>query len=313
MGHHHDHGTGGHDHHHHIPDNFNKAFFVSIVLNLGFTIIEAVYAILANSMSLLADAGHNLGDVLGLVFAWIASLLLHKSANAIYSYGYKKATIIASLVNALILFGTCGILGYESIVKLFSPDTVRAVDIIIVAAIGVVINGTTAFMFIRGAKDDLNIKGAYLHLLFDALVSVGVVVVGTAMLIGVNVFPEYKEYWYRLDPVAGVIITIIIIIGTWSLLRDSFKLILDGVPSNIDLPKVKNYLSSINGVIEVHDLHVWGLSTKENAMTCHLVIENDDINSKKHHEIEHYLKENFNIEHITIQVEKESAYCHSAC
>lgn len=307
----HNHGHDGHDHP--TPDNFNKAFFVSIILNLAFTIIEAIYAIFANSMSLLADAGHNFGDVLGLIFAWIASLLLQKSASSMYSYGYKKATVIASLLNALILFFTCGILGYESVVKLFDPDTVRALDIIIVAAIGVVINGATAFMFIRGAKDDLNIKGAYLHLMYDALVSVGVVIVGIAMMIGVNVAPEYKEYWYRLDPIAGILITIIIILGTWSLLRDSFKLVLDGVPTGIDLMSIKDYFQSIEGVVSVHDLHVWGLSTKENALTCHLVVKDNEIDSKIHHEIEHHLKSNYKIEHITIQVEKDSAYCHSHC
>lgn len=297
MGHHHH----DHNHHHHAPESFNLAFGLAVFLNLGFTIIEATYAIMANSMGLLADAGHNLGDVLGLVLAWIASWLLTKKPTDRYSYGYKRTTIIAAIINALILVGTSVIIAYESIFKLFHPVQVHEVIVMVVAAIGIFINGGTALMFIRGSKEDLNIKGAFLHLAADALISVGVVIAGAIIL---------YTGWLRLDPIVGLMIVVSILVGTWGLLRDSINLLMDAVPHAIDRKKVKQYLRKIPGVTAVHDLHIWGLSTKESALTAHLVMPGKMLSNEDYHRINHDLKHNHKIDHVTIQVEQtDSELC----
>jgi len=293
MGHHHDHG---HSHSHdHAPDTFNLAFGVSVGLNLAFTLIEAIYAISANSMSLLADAGHNLGDVLGLLFAWGASWLVTKGVTKKFSYGYKRTTILAAILNSLILVGTSAIIAYESIHKLIHPAHVHELTVIIVALIGIFINGGTALLFMRGRKDDLNIKGAFLHLAYDALISFGVVVTGIIIL---------YTGWMWLDPVVGLGIVVLILLGTWGLLRDSTNLLLDAVPHNIDRKKVLTFLENLDGVTAVHDLHIWGLSTKEAALTCHLVMPKRCFTDKNYRELHHDLAHNFNINHSTIQIEK---------
>lgn len=298
MGHNHEggcgHGHGG-GHHHPAPDKFNLAFGISIIANLGFTMLEVVYAYLAHSTSLLADAAHNLGDVLGLIFAWIAALLLAKSASAKFSYGFKRTTIIASLTNAIILLLSTVLIIREAIEKFIHPAPIVATDVMIVAFIGILINGGTALLFMRGRHDDLNIKGAFLHLAYDALVSLGVVIAAVVI---------YYTGWEPLDPIVGLIIGAMIIWGTWGLLKDSLKLIMDGVPSHIDLPEVMAYLKSVAGVKNVHDLHIWGLSTKENALTAHLVMPEKRLSDDDRHEIEHHLKEKFKIDHVTIQIEK---------
>lgn len=288
---------------HPAPKHFNTAFALAVALNLGFTIIEAIYAIAANSMSLLGDAAHNLGDVLGLLLAWGASWLLTKPSGIRYSYGYKRTTIIAALINALILVGTGFLIGYESILKLMNPEPTRELTVIIVATVGILINGGTALLFIRGSKEDLNIKGAYLHLAIDALISVGVVLTGILILF---------TNWQWLDSMVGLVIVIVIFYSTWELLRDSVLLLLDAVPANIEYQAVEQYFTQLSGVDSIHDLHIWGLSTKEIALTAHLVMPKRRLSDHDYLEINQTLKTKFNIDHVTLQIEQghEDALCH---
>lgn len=290
MGHHHEHHPG----HHHGGQNFTLAFALSVGLNFGFTCIEAIYAIYANSMGLLADAGHNLGDVMGLLLAWGANYLLTKPATARYSYGYKRTTILASIVNALLLVATCTLITYESVGKLLHPVVIQEKIVIIVAAIGIIINGGTALLFIQGHKKDLNIQSAFLHLASDALISLGVLIAGVIIL-------KTNAYW--VDPIIGLLIVIAILWGTWGLLRHSINLILDAVPYGIDIKGVSSYLKQLPGVEKIHDLHIWGLSTNEVALTAHLIAPEGGFNSRQYAEISHELHERFKIHHVTIQVE----------
>ena len=296
--HSHDHHDHGHDHGHHhpTPQNFTFAFALAIALNLAFTLIQASYAFYAHSMSLLADAGHNLGDVLGLSISAIAMWLLARKATDKYSYGFKRTTILAALINALILLSAIAIILTESIHKLFDPQVVNEKVVIIVALVGIVVNGGTALLFMRG-HDDLNVRAAFLHLLSDALVSFGVVVTGALLL---------WTHWWWLDPVVGILIAITIFLGTWRLLRQSMDMILDAVPHNIDRPSIERYLLSEPNIIAIHDLHIWGLSTKETALTAHLLVAEQPVFTdaqlhKMHHELEHHFK----IKHSTLQIEHQ--------
>jgi len=290
-------------HHHHGPDTYHRAFAWAVGLNLAFVIIEAVYAILANSMSLLADAGHNLGDVLGLVFAWIASWLMTRQAGERFSYGHRKTSIMAALVNALLLVATSALIAYESIRKLIYPQVVDEMTVIIVALIGIVINGGTAILFMRGRHDDLNIKGAFLHLAYDALISLGVVLTGLLIL-------WTGLYW--LDPMVGLLIVVAIMFGTYGLLRDSWNLMLDAVPRNIDQDAVRQYLEQLPGVESIHDLHIWGLSTRESALTAHLFMPERALSDDELSEVNDRLHD-MGIEHVTLQVERsEQALCRQA-
>ncbi len=298
MHHHsHDHAHHDHGHHHAPPQSFNFAFGIAVLLNFGFTAFQAVYALLAGSMSLLADAAHNFGDVFGLVLAWGASWLLTLPARKRYSYGFKRTTIIAALANALILVATSALITYESIFKLLHITPVNAHIVIVVALIGIVINGGTALLFMKGAHDDLNIKGAFLHLLGDALISIGVVV--AAVLIAFT-----HQMW--IDPLMGLFIVAIILWGTWGLLRNSIALILDAVPHYIDYHGIEEYLKKIPGVRAVHDLHIWGLSTKEVALTVHLIMPEAKLTDADYEAINVALKQQFRIDHATIQVEAGS-------
>jgi cobalt-zinc-cadmium efflux system protein len=288
-----------HDHDHDVSDVSSWAFIIAIVANLAFTIVQASFAVIAHSSSLLADAGHNLGDVLGLVLAWIAMLLLRKKASTNFSYGLKKTTILASITNSLILVATCAIIAVDAIEKFMHPGYVQAEDIMIVAAIGIVVNAGTALLFVKGSKDDLNIKGAFLHLAFDALVSFGVVIAGGLILLT-------HQTW--IDPVAGLMIVAVILYGTFSLLRDSLKLVMDGVPTGIDSLAVKRFLESAPGVIALHDLHIWALSTKENALTAHLICPNGMTDAARE-KLSHTLSHDFKIHHTTIQVETQENHC----
>jgi cobalt-zinc-cadmium efflux system protein len=289
--HHHDHQHG---HHHHAPQSFNLAFAIAVTFNFLFTLFQIGFAFLANSMSLMADAIHNFGDVFGLILAWGANWLLTKPARKRYSYGYKRTTILAALTNALILVGTSAIITYESIYKLLHISAVNEVTVIIVAVVGIVVNASTAFLFLRGAHDDLNIKGAFLHLLGDALISLGVVV--SAIVI-------FYTQWTWLDPLMGLFIVMIIMWGTWGLLRDSVRLILDAIPHYIDQQGVQLYLQQLPGVAAVHDLHIWGLSTKEIALTAHLIMPHERLTDAHFAEINDVLKKEFRIDHATLQVE----------
>lgn len=296
--------TTNHKHHHHehshaqhAPASFNLAFGIAVGLNLLFTIFQVIYAFVASSMGLLADAVHNFGDVFGLVLAWGASILLTLPARKRYSYGFKRTTILAALTNAIILVATSAIIAFESVYKLLNLTEVNGKIVIIVAFIGIFVNGGTALLFMRGAHDDLNIKGAFLHLLSDALISIGVVVGGIIIL-------YTGKMW--VDPLIGLMIVAIILWGTWGLLSNSVSLILDAIPHHIDQDAVEDYLKSIPGVATVHDLHIWGLSTKEVALTAHLVMPTSMLTDADHDEINLALKQNFRIDHVTIQVEKGS-------
>jgi len=295
MGHSHHHHHDGHGHHHHAPPNNGKAFFIATLLNFLFVIAETTYALLAHSMSLLADAGHNLGDVAGLALAWGASWLLTRPASERYSYGYKKTTILAALANALLLTLATGIIAYESIVRLFQPQPVTEHIIMIVATLGIFINGGTALLFIKNQKDDLNVKSAFIHLAGDAALSLGVVITGAVI---------FYTHCLWLDPLIGLVLAITILGTSIGLMRDSVNLVLDAVPRHINQHKVKSYLTSIKGVTAVHDLHIWGLSTNEVALTAHLIMPDAILSDEDFHHISHELKHHFHIDHTTLQVER---------
>jgi len=258
---HHDHGHG-HHHHHHAPGNFDRAFAIGAALNAGFVVAEIAAGVVANSVALLADAMHNLGDVAGLLLAWAAAILARRAPTARRSYGWGRFSILAALSNAMLLMLAVGAIGWEAIGRLRTPEPVAEGIVVWVAAIGIAINLGTALLFMRGRTGDLNIRGAFLHMLGDAAVSAGVVV--AALLVG----------WTGLtwiDPVASLVIVIVITVGTWDLLRQSAALSLDAVPAAIAPDKVQAALRALPGIREVHDLHIWGLSTTETALTAHLV------------------------------------------
>lgn len=293
--HSHDHHGHSHGHgHSHEVKSFNSAFAIAVTVTLIYTFSEAGYAFYANSMSLLADAVHNLGDALGLILAWIANWLLTIPARKRYSYGFKRTTIIASLANAFILVATSAVIGYESINKLINVTAIDETVVIIVGIIGVFVNAGTSMLFMRGVKDDINIKGAFLHLMADALILVGVVI--SAIII------RYTN-WHWIDPVVSLAIVGIVLWGTWGLLRDSANLIMDAIPRYIDHVGVRDYLDSLPGVTAVHDLHIWGLSTREVALTAHLVMPERPLTDADHKKINELLHSKFNIDHVTIQVE----------
>lgn len=262
-----------------------------------------MFAYLSNSTSLLADAFHNLGDVLSLVLAWVATSLMKRAPTMKATYGLKKTSILSALANGILLVFTCGIIATEAMYKLFSPAEIQAVSVMIVAGIGIVINFSTALLFMRGT-DDLNIKSAYLHLFYDALISVGVVV--SAALI-------YFTGWLWIDPVVGLLIAVIILKGTWSLFVNSFRLIIDGVPENISWSAVSEFLLAKPGVDGFHDLHIWAMSTQENAMSVHLYMPEIELNDESRMEWTEQLRHEFSIQHVTIQVEKTQSACNDNC
>ena len=290
--------SAGHDHHH-APASFNAAFAIGIGLNIAFVAVEAFYGWKIDSLALLADAGHNLSDVVGLVLAWGGALAGKLRPDARHTYGWKRASILAAFVNALLLLVAMGSLAWEAVHRLQSPQPVEGVTIMVVAGIGIVINTATALLFMRGRESDLNIRGAFLHMAADALVSAGVVVAGgLALWFG----------WSWLDPVASLVIAAIIVVGTWSLFRQSLHLLFDGVPDSVDLHAVQALLEALPGVARVHDLHVWAMGSAEIAMTAHLVMPEGggDDAFLKHATDE--LHEHFEIRHVTLQVVRE-AFC----
>ena len=294
--HHHDHehGHSAGAHGHGIPANMNRAFAIGVALNLGFVGVEAVYGVLANSLALLADAGHNFSDVVSLLFAWGAATMAKRVPTLRFTYGLRSTTILAALGNAMLLLVVMGGIVWESVGRLSVSSPVESWVVIWVALAGVLINAATAVMFMRGRKDDLNIRGAYLHMASDAMVSLGVVVAGVVML---------STGWLWLDPVVSLVIAGFILVGTWGLLRESIQLALQAVPTGVDPIAVRQHLCALPGVQEVHDLHIWGMSTTETALTAHLVIPaghpGDDFLASIVHDIEH----RFNISHATLQVE----------
>lgn len=308
--HHHDHDSHkpnekhshSHHHHHHGPKNYNFAFAFGIGLNIIFVIVEAIYGYLSNSLALMADAGHNLSDVAGLVLAWGAVWLATKKPTAKYTYGFRKSTVLSALFNAIILLLAVGIIIWEALHRLWNPSPIESTTVMIVAGIGIVINGLTAMLFFKDKDDDINLKGAYLHMAADALISLGVVISAVAI--------SYTS-WNWLDPVVSIVISLIIIYGTWDLLKGSIHLSMDAVPYDIDLNEVKKYLESVDDVGDVHDLHIWPISTTENALSVHLSIKSSVLKNQKLTEIAKVLKDKFNIHHPTIQFEAwdESFHC----
>ncbi len=284
--HHHDHS--------HAPQNYNRAFIIGIVLNGGFVAIEATYGIFANSLALLADAGHNLSDVLGLILAWGASILSRRLPTNSYTYGLRRSSILAALFNAIFLLLVTGGIGWEAVQRFLAPSAVEGSIIIQVAAVGIVINTATALLFVSGRKSDLNIRGAFLHMAADALVSLGVVLAGIAIL-------TTGQLWF--DPVVSLIIVAVIVFGTWQLLLESVNLALDGVPPGIELVAVRTYLEQREGVAEVHDLHIWAMSTTETALTVHLVMPSGCPSDLFLTQVCTELHNLFDIDHATIQVE----------
>ena len=283
-----------HTHHHHEINDYNRSFSIGIALNVIFVIIEVTYGLLADSLALIADAGHNLSDVLSLLLAWGAYYLAKKQPTEKRTYGLRKVTIMASLLSAVLLFVALGGIAWESIERLSSPQPVDGVIIIVVAAIGVVINTLTALLFAKGQKHDLNIRAAYLHMASDAAISLGVVIAGVAILF---------TGWLWLDPLISLLIAVVILISTWGLLKDSIDLSIDAVPQGIDLNEVKAYLLGLSNVTDLHDLHIWALSTTENALTVHLVTTDSLIYNHFILEIQEHLHHHFNIAHVTIQME----------
>lgn len=305
-------GTGhsheqGHAHsagHSHAPKDFGSAFLIGIVLNTAFVIIEAVYGWLSGSMALIADAGHNLSDVMALLLAWGASIAAKKPANARFTYGYKSSTILAALANAALLLVAIGAIAYEIIHRLSDPAPVEGATMVIVAGIGIVINAGTAMLFMRGRKQDINIRGAFLHMAADALVSLGVVIAGIAILLS-------GALW--IDPLVSLLIVAVIAWGTWGLLKDSVAMSLLGVPKGISESRVRGYLVGLEGVSEIHELHIWPMSTTETALTAHLVMPDGHPGDAFLREICHELEHHHRIGHATIQIEQAGLHCRSRC
>lgn len=297
----HSHGVAhGHHHDHAQAVPHGRAFAIGIVLNILFVVVEAVYGVLADSMALLADAGHNLSDVLGLGLAWGAAWLAQRQATKWRTYGLKKTTILAALLNALVLMFAVGGIAWESIRRFANPAEVAGTTVIVVALIGVVINAATMMLFMSGQKDDLNVRGAFLHMAADAGVSVGVAAAGGLIL-------WTGQQW--IDPMVSLAIVVVILIGTWGLLRESLNLSLDAVPAGIDPDQVRDMLVDLPGVEDVHHVHIWGMSTTENALTAHLVKPDPKSDDALLETLEGKLRRDFNINHVTIQWERDMRAC----
>jgi cobalt-zinc-cadmium efflux system protein len=292
----HRHGPGGA----HAPVDFGRAFAVGIALNTAFIVIEAIYGIAANSMALLADAGHNLSDVLGLVVAWVAAVLSRRAPSQRYTYGLRSSSILAALFNAVFLLLAVGAIAWEAILRLFNPEPVAGLTVMVVAAIGIVINGITAWMFAGGRKTDLNIQGAYLHMAADAAVSAGVVAAAAVILL---------TGWLWVDPAVSLVVSAVIVWGTWSLLRDSLSLSLNAVPPGIAPDQVQVFLTGLPSVTGVHDLHIWAMSTTEVALTAHLVRPEADLDDDFLVNTAHELEHRFGIHHVTLQIENGTREC----
>jgi cobalt-zinc-cadmium efflux system protein len=321
MSHHHDHDGHDHDHDHnhahdhdhgrqhghshmghvHAPASFGEAFAIGIVLNVTYVIIEVAYGFISNSVALLADAGHNLGDVLGLVVAWIATVLVKRAPSARFTYGLRGSSILAALFNAVFLLLTVGAISWEAIQRLSNPEPVAGATVMVVAAIGILVNGVTAWLFASGRKGDLNVRGAFLHMASDALVSVGVVVAGLVILL---------TGWLWLDPLVSLAINAVIVWGTWGLLRDSVGMSMAAVPPQIDPAEVRTLLEKSPDVASLHDLHIWPMSTTEIALTCHLVMPGGHPGDAFIHGLAEELAIRFKINHATLQIEVDQ---HLAC
>jgi len=287
-----------HDHHHHdhahAPAGFGRAFAIGIALNLAYVAAEVGYGIAAHSLALLADAGHNAGDVLALLAAWLAAALARRAPSRRFTYGLRASSILAALGNAVVLLLITGGIAWEAIRRLLAPEPVAGVTVMVVAAAGILVNALTAWLFVSGRKEDLNIRAAFLHMAGDALVAFGTVVAGALI-------------WWTgslwIDPAVSLLVAAAIVVGTWGVLGDSLRLALDGVPPGIDREAVAAYLGALPGVRSVHDLHIWGMSTTETALTAHLVRGDGQLDDALLHEAADGLRHRFHIAHATLQVE----------
>lgn len=297
------HDAHGHGHHHHAPADFGNAFLIGITLNTVFVVVEAAAGFYYGSMALVADAGHNLSDVLALALAWIASIAAKRPPQGRFTYGYKSSTILAALANALLLAVAIGAILFETAHRLMTPQEPQPMAMVIVAGIGIAINAFTAMLFMKG-QGDINIRGAYLHMVADALVSVGVVVAGVAIL--------FTGLWW-IDPVVSLAIVAAIAWGTWGLARDSLTMGLLAAPAGIDLAQVKQHLASYDGVSAVHDLHVWPMSTTEVALTAHLVMPERPVRDSFLRDVAASLEARFGVGHATLQVESGEDPCGQGC
>lgn len=303
--HQHTHDHEGHSHggHVHAPANFGTRFALGVALNAIFVVIEVVYGLLSNSVALLADAGHNLSDALGLGVAWAAVILAKRKPTSRFTYGLGGTSILAALFNAVFLLVVVGGLTWEALQRFSQPEPVAGKTVMIVAACGIVLNGFCAWLFASGSKGDLNVRGAFMHMASDALVSLGVVAGGLVILL---------TGWHWIDPAISIVINVVIVIGTWSLLTGSLAMSLSAVPPGIDMEKVRGFLLGLPGVSDLHDLHVWSLSTTETALSCHLVMPASPPSDEMLFHAAEELKEHFGIGHVTLQAEKAPSAAHVA-
>lgn len=306
--HHHDenraHGHHLHDHDHavaghvHTPANFGRAFAIAVALNLILVAAQLFYGVVAGSVALLADAGHNFGDVVGLLMAWAAHSVARLPPTRQYTYGFRPASILSSLLNGLLLLVATGAIAWEAIQRLFEPTEVHGPTVMAVAAIGIGVNGLSAWLLQAGSKGDLNVRGAFLHLVGDAAISVGVIAAGAAI---------WWTGWSWIDPITSLAIAAAIVWATWGLLRQAFMLSLGGIPEGIDRVAVESFLKARPNVEHVHDLHIWAMSTKETALTCHLEMPSGHPGDAFLMETARQLGERFHIGHATIQIETDHA------
>jgi len=300
-GHDHGHSHGFGHHHHHMPDpaGHGRAFALAIGLNMLFVIIEFAYGFIAHSTALMADAGHNLSDVLGLVLAWGAAVLARRAPQGRYTYGLRGSSILAALGNGLLLMVACGAIAWEAVQRIAEPAPVQGLTVSIVAGVGVLVNGFSAWLFLAGSKGDLNLRGAYLHMAADAALSLGVVVSGLVIM---------GTGWSWIDPAVSLAIVVVIVLGTWSLLRESVQLSMAAVPPGVDAGAVRAYLAGQAGVKEVHDLHIWAISTTENALTAHVVMPGGYPGDAVLDAMVAGLRSDFGIHHCTLQVEEGTTH-----
>jgi len=303
SGHHHHHGHDHGHHHHGDPAGHGRAFAIAIALNAVFVAVEFGYGFAANSTALMADAGHNLSDVLGLMLAWGAAILGKREPSGRYTYGLRGSSMLAALFNAMLLMLACGAIAWEAVQQLLQPTPVQGSTVSIVAAIGIAVNGFSAWLFMAGSKDDINIRGAYLHLAADAAISLGVLVSGVVVMF---------TNWSWLDPVVSIAIVLLIMASTWSLLKESLHMVMAAVPENVNAREVEDFLRRCSGVTEVHDLHIWSMSTTETALTAHLVMPSGYPGDAALDEITRQLKEKFAIHHTTLQTEQGTTE-HACC
>ncbi|HEY5240904.1 MAG TPA: cation diffusion facilitator family transporter [Polyangiaceae bacterium] len=292
--------SSSHDHHHHrpLPTNVGRAFMVGIALNLGFVVVEITYGALSHSVALIADAGHNFGDVLGLGLSWGATALARLRPSTRRTFGFRRSTIVASVANALILLFVTGGLTWESVRRLLAPEHPDGPTMIVVAMVGAGINSASALLFLKGREQDLNRRSAFLHLASDAVLALGVAAAGVVIM---------GTGWLWLDPAVSILLALTILAGTWSLMRKSLNLMLDAVPENIDPVQVKAFLGALPGVVEVHDLHIWAMSTTETALTAHLVMPTNSCEPTFLAEACKGLHEKFDVDHTTLQIDPEDA------